>query len=238
MKTYTITQVRQLLNVDNKTLARWLDRAGITPQDSEHDSRVKRISREQLERLASIHERTVGALPVEKEVHPTVKALERKVTEQAERLERLEREIAFEDDISDRVDTLAERIASLEKQIEELRELTLQRIEKPRKPREVAEHTPDTLPSENAPTTRNKAIVETYASGIAPYRIMINSLDELPGDAIPLSEFAQQHGIENTKGFRERIDKYFAHYAYRNERRPREVQRFVTAEQQAAVLKQ
>src|SRR5438045_338167 len=144
MKTYTITQVRQLINVDNKTLARWLEKAGITPQGSQHDERVKRISHEQLELLASIHERTIGALPVEKEPHPTVKALEHKVTDQAKRLERIEREVNYQDDLSDRVDRLAERIASLEKEIEELRQVALQRTTTANRPRVVAKDTSDT----------------------------------------------------------------------------------------------
>jgi hypothetical protein len=52
MKTYSLTQVRRMLHVDNKTLAAWLERAGIELKQSEHDKRVKRITEEQLRMLA------------------------------------------------------------------------------------------------------------------------------------------------------------------------------------------
>src|SRR5207237_1224654 len=104
-----------------------------------------------------------------------------------------ERELEFEDDLSDRVDRLAEQITALNQEIEELRRLALQGPKTANKPRVVVEHTSDTLPSQNVPTAR---------TGPSPYRIMVDSLDELPDDAIPLSEFAAEHGIENSKAFR------------------------------------
>ena len=53
---YTLGQARILLGrIDWKTLNKWLGAAGITPVTDPKDSRIKRLSRKQLHRLASLH---------------------------------------------------------------------------------------------------------------------------------------------------------------------------------------
>jgi hypothetical protein len=56
-KRYTLTDCYELLQVDPKTFRRWIDKAGIVPQVSKADDRVKYLTQEQLEELAELHER-------------------------------------------------------------------------------------------------------------------------------------------------------------------------------------
>ncbi len=56
---YTHGQACQLLNIDGKTLNRWLDMAEIDMQPDPKDTRIKRITRTQLQRLASLHQMTL-----------------------------------------------------------------------------------------------------------------------------------------------------------------------------------
>jgi len=53
---YPLGQARTMLGkIDWKTLNKWLNAAGITPEPDPKDNRIKRISRTQLVRLASLH---------------------------------------------------------------------------------------------------------------------------------------------------------------------------------------
>jgi hypothetical protein len=52
---YTHRQARLLLNIDGKTLNKWLEAAHIEVQPDPKDTRFKRITRTQLQRLATLH---------------------------------------------------------------------------------------------------------------------------------------------------------------------------------------
>lgn len=70
-ETYTFNQCYDLLHVDNKTFRSWLKEAGIDPdhQVSKADRRIRFLTREQLEYLASEHGRILGTAPTQE---PTI----------------------------------------------------------------------------------------------------------------------------------------------------------------------
>src|SRR6266702_4434588 len=70
MKRYTLTECYELLNVDPKTFRGWLEKAGIEPQVSKADPRVKYLSEEQLRYLAKEHERSLERVRQGPEVIP------------------------------------------------------------------------------------------------------------------------------------------------------------------------
>jgi BMFP domain-containing protein YqiC len=202
MKTYSLTQVRKMLHVDNKTLASWLERAGIELQKSEHDQRVKRITEEQLRMLADTHERQIGALPTEKEVHPTVKALERKVSDLAGRLDYLEthdpsadlsRLFGLIEDLREHLGKLQERISEMEAQLHDMRVVFLS---------DVWRTAPDEL---KALTSRIEALesrlITPSKRPASPRPQPARSVEptaessELPEGLVGAVTFAQQHGI-------------------------------------------
>src|SRR5216110_1171160 len=52
---YTHRQAKLLLGIDGKTLNKWLEAANIEMQPDPKDTRIKRIARTQLQRLATLH---------------------------------------------------------------------------------------------------------------------------------------------------------------------------------------
>jgi predicted RNase H-like nuclease (RuvC/YqgF family) len=201
-KTYTITQVRQLLHVDNKTLARWLERADITPQTSKHDERVLLITREEVELLASIHERQLGELSVEREVHPTVKALtrrlealERKVTDLTDEVEQLNADLRVVTEQLERLATAS--LSELESQLHDIRTVYLSKL---------LEYDPDLLKALTARVDALEQRLNTPARSIPAPRTRairpaenVSESSELPSDLVSARSFAKDHGIhENT----------------------------------------
>src|SRR5438876_6396080 len=70
MKRYTLTECYELLDIDPKTFRGWLAKAGIEPQVSKADPRVKYLSEEQLRHLAKEHERSLERVRQGPEVIP------------------------------------------------------------------------------------------------------------------------------------------------------------------------
>src|SRR5712692_8541336 len=70
MKRYTLSECYELLQVDPKTFRGWLEKAGIMPQVSKADPRVKYLSEEQLRYLAQEHERSLERVRQGPEVIP------------------------------------------------------------------------------------------------------------------------------------------------------------------------
>jgi chromosome segregation ATPase len=65
-KRYTLTDCYALFLVDPKTFRRWLNKAKMVPQASRADDRVKYLTEEQVQELATLHERQLPAtLPQE-----------------------------------------------------------------------------------------------------------------------------------------------------------------------------
>src|SRR5712692_9850414 len=56
-KRYTLTECYDLLDVDPKTFRGWVQKAGVEPQISKADPRVKYLTEEQVRSLAGAHER-------------------------------------------------------------------------------------------------------------------------------------------------------------------------------------
>jgi len=58
-KTYTLTEIAELLEVDAKTLRRWveLEEFDLSKQTSKYDKRIKWLTEEQAGKLAKAHER-------------------------------------------------------------------------------------------------------------------------------------------------------------------------------------
>jgi len=59
MRTYTLTECCTLFEVNAKTFHRWLKQEGIQPQRSRADTRIRYLTREQLERLAEVYDYTL-----------------------------------------------------------------------------------------------------------------------------------------------------------------------------------
>jgi chromosome segregation ATPase len=59
-KWHTLTDCYELLQVDPKTFRRWIEKAGIQPQVSKADDRVKYLTEAQLQTLAMLHERQLA----------------------------------------------------------------------------------------------------------------------------------------------------------------------------------
>jgi hypothetical protein len=106
MQTYTFGQCARLLGVDPKVFRRWVrEDLGLQEEDqvSRADGRVRYLTREQLERLAELHERALPAadLYVGRDERPDTRngayklladrldAVEHELREEAQRIERL-----------------------------------------------------------------------------------------------------------------------------------------------------
>ncbi len=86
MKRYILTECYELLHVDPKTFRSWLQRAGIEPIVSKADPRVKYLTEDQVQYLASEHDRVLhSARPEPEVIPPTAYKL---LGEQVETLER------------------------------------------------------------------------------------------------------------------------------------------------------
>ncbi len=91
MKTYTLNECSQLLHVDAKTFRRWLDEAGINPdnQVSRADRRVRFLTQAQVEMLAEEHGRRLGTLTQATPISPgAIKLLEDRVSRAEEEMAR------------------------------------------------------------------------------------------------------------------------------------------------------
>ncbi len=53
--TYTTAEARKVLHVDAKTFDRWLEQAGMQPQISRWNHRIKHFTQEQVVQLAEEH---------------------------------------------------------------------------------------------------------------------------------------------------------------------------------------
>lgn len=100
-KTYNKAQCLKLLKVDAKTFDRWLEKANITPEQDEYDTRQKLLTYEQVCQLADEHKRPRPPLPEEDEPGPAeltpaalykrIDALEQSINQH---LDALQRELA------------------------------------------------------------------------------------------------------------------------------------------------
>ncbi len=91
MKTYTLNECSQLLHVDAKTFRKWLDEAGINPDDqvSRADRRVRFLTQAQVEMLAEEHGRRLGTLTQATPISPgAIKLLEDRVSRAEEEMAR------------------------------------------------------------------------------------------------------------------------------------------------------
>ena len=141
MRTYTFGQCARLLDVDPKVFRRWVkEDLGLQEHDqvSRADSRARYLTREQLERLAELHERTLpeddvtgkqGSIPftsyklledrlegVEDALRAgeqTITSLQEELTQVKERLTQVETHIEHQTDTQERPD---HRLAELEAQ--------------------------------------------------------------------------------------------------------------------------
>jgi chromosome segregation ATPase len=86
MKRYTLSECYEVLQVDPKTFRGWLEKAGIVPQVSKADPRVKYLSEEQLRYLAQEHERSLERVRQGPEVIPP--AAYKKLVDQVADLDR------------------------------------------------------------------------------------------------------------------------------------------------------
>ena len=133
MQTYTFGQCARLLDVDPKVFRRWVrENLGLQEEDqvSRADGRVRYLTREQLERLAELHERTLPAADqhVGRDERPDTRAGAYKLL--ADRLDEAEHELH---EGAQRI----ERLAELTPQLEQLpawmaeTEARLERLEHP-----------------------------------------------------------------------------------------------------------
>jgi DNA-binding transcriptional MerR regulator len=97
MRIYTLTECCALFEVNAKTFRKWLEREGMQPQKSRADTRIRYLTREQVEHLAEVYD---CALPPDEEPVPKgentsdlATLLAERVDRQERRLENLEREV-------------------------------------------------------------------------------------------------------------------------------------------------
>ena len=97
MHTYTLTECCTLFQVNAKTFRKWLEREGMQPQRSRADTRIRYLTREEVERLAKAYD---CALPPDEESAPkgrktsdTSTLLAERLEQQEQRLDHLEREV-------------------------------------------------------------------------------------------------------------------------------------------------
>lgn len=64
-KTYTLTEVAELLDVDPKSLRRWieLEKWDLSEQTTKYDKRIKYLTEDQIKELAKLHERSWPPMP-------------------------------------------------------------------------------------------------------------------------------------------------------------------------------
>lgn len=96
MRNYTSAEARALLRVDAKTFLRWLEKAGIEPQVSKADNRVKLFTQAQLETLAMLHDRPFNPDEATKAISQTeerFQVLESRIIALEQRLGNLETQL-------------------------------------------------------------------------------------------------------------------------------------------------
>ena len=98
MDTYTSQQARAMLHADAKTFLRWLEKAGIQPQISKADNRVKLFTLEQLQHLAREHERVLDIRVVEEEPQVTIADLVEQLRDLRHEVDMLKRHMALQDE--------------------------------------------------------------------------------------------------------------------------------------------
>lgn len=121
MKTFTLTELTELLDVDPKTLRRWLDleEFDLEKQVSKYDKRIKWLSEDQVKQLAKAHERVWPPLPKPAQEQAQDKGIPGKVAILDERVERLEAGYPNFATL-DSVHVLLERLEALEHKYTEL----------------------------------------------------------------------------------------------------------------------
>ena len=90
MRTYTLTECCALFQVNAKTFRKWLEREGMQPQRSRADTRIRYLTREQVEHLAEVYG---CALPPDEEPVPKDENTSDPATLLAERLDRQKRRL-------------------------------------------------------------------------------------------------------------------------------------------------
>jgi hypothetical protein len=81
-RTLTLTECYEVLEVDPKTFRQWIKRDGIEPDVSTTDSRIKCLTMEQVQHIATVHGRVLKPLPAER-----ARALQGTTLSLAERVE-------------------------------------------------------------------------------------------------------------------------------------------------------
>jgi hypothetical protein len=81
-RTLTLTECYEVLDVDPKTFRQWIKREGIEPDVSATDSRIKCLTMEQVQHIATVHGRVLKPLPAER-----ARALQGTTLSLAERIE-------------------------------------------------------------------------------------------------------------------------------------------------------
>jgi outer membrane murein-binding lipoprotein Lpp len=120
-KTYPFGVCYALLRVDPKTFRRWLEKAGIDPEQqvSKADSRIRYLTQEQLDQLAHDHERDLSHTP---EQHDEG-SLSGKISLMSERLDTLENATSDIEELRSQVGELRTQINAIADQVRALQEL-------------------------------------------------------------------------------------------------------------------
>lgn len=126
-ESYTLQEVTRLLgNIAPKTLRAWMKDAGIRPVKDKRDPRKKLLSQQQLEQIATLHDRTLAPEKPAKPADDPLVALESRLTHQIETLRTdLERQIAS---LRAQTDEMAARIPALSRSEPQQTALPLQPI--------------------------------------------------------------------------------------------------------------
>src|SRR5262249_55027506 len=91
---YTVAEATQILNVDYKTLRKWLRQTGIETEVDELDGRRRLISDEQLLELARLYKRNLSIAQPSPALEAKIKALTRQVNALNETVNTLQQQLA------------------------------------------------------------------------------------------------------------------------------------------------
>ncbi|MDQ2887768.1 MAG: hypothetical protein M3Y39_16980 [Chloroflexota bacterium] len=202
-KTYTFSECYKLLDVDPKTFGRWLEKASIDPkqQVSKVDNRIRYLTQQQVEQLATDHGRTLTPLTerTEEDATPGMYKL------LAERLDTLESKLeeVRDDTYSARTEIFTStpsrsEILDLETQLHDTRELLSASVERISALEEHLHQAQATIATLQAPrrATKGKSATDTT--------------EALPEGLIPWRTFADLHKCSQTTAGRY-IEQGFIH---------------------------
>ena len=152
-KTYTFSECYRLLDVDAKTFGRWLEKAGIDPkqQISKIDNRIRYLTQDQLEQLASDHGRILSQQQEQPSTESVAPGTYKLLLERVENLSsQVERHGRIWQDLLAKLEHQAERISTLEEQLTEAQQ-TITTLQAPKRTTKVRNPSEDTLPEDTLP---------------------------------------------------------------------------------------